>query len=86
MDTCTDRREMLLWGKDTVWAGNLLMNTYLPQVMAKTAAERWRQALAVGADVLVTASPSEYSVLSKVKPDAMQLYTLEEILLKALEG
>lgn len=75
---------MLLCKKDTVWAGNLLMNDWMPCVMQKTSAERWHQALSTGVDALVTASPSEYAILSKTKPEKMQLYALEEIVLKAL--
>lgn len=86
LDACSNRREMLLFGKDTMWAGNLLMDTYMPGVMTKTAEERWKQAQASKAGALVTASPSEYAVLSRTKPAGMQLFTLEEILLKSLEG
>lgn len=85
LNACVELKEMLLCKKDTVWAGNLLMSQWLPDVMAKTSLERWRQAVATGADALITASPSEYAVLSKTKPDGMQLLTLEEIVLKALK-
>ena len=82
---CGEIREMLLNRKDTMWAGNLLMDTWMPDVMTKVAAERWRNAQATGADALVTASPSEYAVLKKAKPDGMKLLTLEELLLSAAE-
>lgn len=82
---CGEIREMLLNRKDTMWAGNLLMDTWMPEVMTKVAERRWRNALATGADALVTASPSEYAVLKKAKPDGMKLWTLEELLLSAAE-
>lgn len=83
VSACAEIREMLLNRKDTMWAGNLLMSTWMPEVMLKVAKERWRGALATGADALVTASPSEYAVLAKTKPEGMDLLRLEELLLSA---
>lgn len=82
---CAEVREMLLNGRDTMWAGNLLMDTWMPDVMTKVAAERWKDALATGAEALVTASPSEYAILKRAQPKEMQLLTLEELLLCAAE-
>ena len=84
ISACAQPKEMLLHGKDTVWAGNLLMGEYLPEVMKKTAARRWQDALASGAQALVTASPSEYAVLLAEKPEGMELLSLEELALSAL--
>lgn len=81
---CADIREMLLHGKDVMWAGNLLMSEWMPQAMARTAQERWADAAATGADALITASPSEYAVLAKEKPADMELLSLEELLLEGL--
>jgi Fe-S oxidoreductase len=86
VDACALRCEMLLYGKDTMWAGDLLMNTYLPEVMKKTAAARWKNAQAAGAEALITASPSEYAVLDAAKPAGMQLLSLEQLVLQALTG
>lgn len=85
LDACVNMKEMLLCGKETVWAGNLLMDEYLPDVMKMTANARWKNALAKGADALVTASVSEYAILSKTKPDNMALLSIEEIVLGGLE-
>jgi len=82
---CGETKEMLLYGKDTVWAGNLIMNEYMPDVMKLTAKARWENALSTQAEVLVTASPSEYEVLSAVKPDNMELLSIEEVVLRGLE-
>lgn len=86
LDACANRQEMLLYEKATVWAGSLLMNEWMPGVMAQTASERWRQALESGANALVTASPSEWAVLDAVKPKGMELLALEELVLNATEG
>lgn len=80
---CGEVKEMLLYGKDTVWAGNLLMNEYMPNVIEMTAKVRWEDARRTNANVLVTASPSEHEVLAKVKPEDMELSSIEEIVLNA---
>ena len=82
---CAPVREMLLNRRDTMWAGNLLMNEYMPDVMTKVAANRWGNAFATGARALVTASPSEYAILKKAKPENMELLALEELLLLAAD-
>lgn len=85
ISACGKLREMLLHGKDTVWAGNLIMNEYMPEVIKMTAEARWEDAMRTNADVLVTASPSEYEVLARVKPDNMQLLSIEEVVLNACQ-
>lgn len=83
--SCADVKEMLLNKRDTMWAGNLLMNEYIPDVMKKVATDRWANALHTGAAILVTASPSEYAVLNKYKPESMELLTMEELVLSSLK-
>jgi hypothetical protein len=72
---------MLVHGKDTNWAGNLLMYEYMPEVIEKAARIRWEDAAHSKADTLVTASPSEYEVLKKVKPRDMKLLNIEDVVL-----
>ncbi|MDO4584013.1 MAG: (Fe-S)-binding protein [Planctomycetia bacterium] len=78
---CGNLKEMLLHGKHTNLAGNLLMREYLSQVMDLVAKNRWRDAEGVGATCVVTASPSEYVCLKETQPEGMELCSLEEILL-----
>lgn len=85
LSACGVVKEMLLHGKDTVWAGNLVMNEYMPGVMELTAKARWENALASGADALVTASPSEHEILVRVKPGAMELLSIEEVVLRSCD-
>lgn len=73
--------EMLLHGKETVWPGNLLMATYLPEVMKLVAARRIFNAKSVGATVVVTASASEYASLKKVEQNDVQILSLDELIL-----
>ena len=76
--------EMLLNRRDTMLAGNLIMNEYMPAVMERVADDRWTNAKHVSAKNLVTESPAEYALLAKTKPDWMNLLTIEEAIEKCL--
>lgn len=80
---CLSLSEMLLNRKDTMLAGHSIMDTYMPQVMDQVAARRWHEALECGVQALVTASPAEYAVMGRNKPEQMQLLSLEEAVLAA---
>ena len=47
--------------------------------MKLTAERRFADLKHVGGSVMVTASPSEYAALAAVKPDDIELYTIEEV-------
>lgn len=83
LKACGEISEMLVHGKDTNWAGNLLMYEYMPEVIEQVAKLRWENAAYAEADTLVTASPSEYEVLKKVKPRDMKLLNIEDVVLSA---
>lgn len=76
--------EMLLNRRDTMLAGNLIMNEYMPEVMERVAADRWTNAKNVGAKILVTESPAEYALLAKTKPADLSVVTLEEAISQCL--
>lgn len=76
--------EMLLNRRDTMLAGNLIMNEYMPLVMERVAADRWINAANVGAKILVTESPAEYVMLKKTQPAGSEVVTIEEAILKCL--
>lgn len=84
LSACGKTGEMLLNRKDTMFAGSLIMNEYMPETIKGTAQSRWNNAKAVGLDTLVTASPDEYVMLSLTKPKDMELYTIEEAVLQCL--
>ncbi len=73
--------EMLCHGKDTMWAGNLLMKEWMPEVMLKVAEDRINNAKGVQADTIVTASVSEYASLKAVVQDEVKIVSLEELAL-----
>ncbi len=84
LSACGVLKEMLLNRKDTMLAGNLIMNEYMPKVIEKVAENRWENAKNVGAKTLVTASPCEYIMLKATKPEGFEVMTIEEAVLKCL--
>ena len=73
--------EMLCHGKDTMWAGNLLMKEWMPEVMLRVASDRINNAKGVKADTIVTASVSEYASLKAVEQNDVKIIALEELIL-----
>lgn len=73
--------EMLLFGKDTMLGGNLIMNEYMPDVMKKVALDRWNNAEGVNAETIVTASTADYVIMKSVKPENIEIMTIEELVL-----
>ncbi len=76
--------EMLCNRRDTMLAGNLIMNEYMPLVMLRVASDRWTNAKNVGAKTVVTESPAEYAMLKATEPDGMTVLTVEEAVAKCL--
>lgn len=74
--------EMLLNRAETVWAGNILMDQYLPAgVIESVAARRLFNVESIGETAIVTASVSEYAALKKVKQDKIEVLSLEDLIL-----
>ena len=78
LSACGSVNEMLLNREHTMLAGNLIMNEYMPDVIEKVAKNRWINAKNANAKTVVTASPAEYAMLSKTKPEGMELKKIEE--------
>jgi len=74
-------KEMLCNGKDTMWAGNLLMKEWMNDVIVRVAQDRIRNAKGVGADTIVTASVSEYASLKAVEQNDVKVMSIEELIL-----
>lgn len=72
--------EMLLNRAETVWAGNILMAQYMPEIIKKVAARRIFNAKSIGADTIVTASVSEYVSLKAVAED-VEILSIEDLIL-----
>ena len=53
-------------------------------VMKRVAENRWINAKNMNAKILVTECPAEYIMLSKTKPEGIELLTVEEAVLKCL--
>ena len=73
--------EMLLNRGETVWAGNILMAQYMPDVIKKVAARRIFNAKSIGAKAMVTASVSEYTALKAVEQTDVEILSLEDLIL-----
>ena len=84
LSACGSINEMLLNKEYTMLAGNLIMNEYIPAVMEKVAENRWTNAKNANAKVLVTASTAEYVMLSKTKPEGIELKKIEEVVAECL--
>lgn len=84
LSACGNIKEMLLYGKDTMLAGNMMMNEYMPEVMKKVAENRWINAENANAKIVVTECPAEHLLLRSVKPEGIELMTIEEAVLKCL--
>ena len=63
-----------------MWAGNILMAQYMPEVMKKVAARRIFNATTIGMNTIVTASVSEYVSL-KAAAENVQILSLEDLVL-----
>lgn len=77
---CAVLGEMLLNREETVWAGNILMAQYMPEVMKLVAERRIFNAKTIGVDTIVTASVSEYVSLKSAAED-VQILSLEDLIL-----
>ena len=75
-----DLSEMLLCKAETVWAGNLLMAEYMPEIINKVAARRIFNATSIGANAIVTASVAEYAALKAVATD-VEILSIEDLIL-----
>lgn len=73
--------EMLLNRAETVWAGNILMAQYLPDVIKEVSARRLYNVESIGEKTLVTASVSEYAALKSVNQDKIEILSLEDLIL-----
>ncbi len=74
-------KEMLLNKKETVWAGNILMSEYMPDVINSVAKRRLFNVTSIGEKAIVTASVAEYVALKNVKQNDVEILSLEDLIL-----
>ena len=75
-----DLHEMHLNRAETVWAGNILMAKYMPDVIRRVAERRIFNAKSLGEKVIVTASPGEYTALKSAAKD-VEILSIEDLIL-----
>ena len=73
--------ELYLNRKQTVWAGNLLMAEYIPDVIAEVASRRIFNAESISENVIVTACVSEYAALKAVNQNKVEILSIEDLIL-----
>ena len=73
--------EMLLNRKETVWAGNLLMAEYLPEVINEVASRRLYNVESIHENAVVTACVSEYAALKSVNQNKIEILSIEDLIL-----
>ena len=73
--------EMLLNRKETVWAGNILMAEYLPEVIKEVASRRLYNVESIHETAVVTACVSEYAALKSVNQDKITVLSIEDLIL-----
>ena len=73
--------EMLLNRAETVWAGNILMAQYMPNVIKLVSERRIFNATSIGADTIVTACVGEYVALNNVEQDKVKIISIEDLIL-----
>ena len=81
IDRIGENKDFLMSGRDTMFAGSLLMHEYMPEQMKRVARDRWKNAVGVCADIVVTENPSEYEMLKKTVPESLTVITLERAVL-----
>lgn len=84
LEACGNLKEMLLNRKETVLAGNLIMNEYMPDIMKDVASRRWINVENMGCKTVVTECPAEYIMMKETKPNGMEILTIEEAVFKCL--
>ncbi len=77
-------KEMLLIGKEANFAGSLLMNEYMPDVMKRVAEDRWQNAIAMECKTVVTENPSEYVMLKNTAPSGYTVISIERAITENL--
>lgn len=66
---------------ETVWAGNILMAEYIPEVIKLVAERRIFNARSINKKVIYTASVSEYVALKNVEQNDVEILSLEDLIL-----
>jgi Fe-S oxidoreductase len=72
--------EMLCNRKETIWAGDILMAQYMPDVINLVAKRRLFNVTSIGENAVVTASVSEYTALKNAATDVTVL-SIEDLIL-----
>jgi len=81
VSACAEISEMLLNRAETVWAGNILMAQYMPDVIKKVSERRIFNAKSLNIKTMVTVSVSEYAALKNIDQNDVEIVSLEDLIL-----
>ena len=73
--------EMILSGKDTMFAGNFIMAQWMGDVMKLVAKERMANIIQSGANAVVCASPADYTFLKEAAPENIAVIDISELVM-----
>ena len=73
--------EMILSGKDTMFAGNFIMAQWMDNVMKLVAKERMANIIQSGANAVVCASPADYTFLKEAAPENIAVIDISELVI-----
>ena len=76
-----DITELHLNRAETVWAGNILMAQYMPDIINLVAKRRIFNATSLGIKTIVTACVAEYAALKSVEQNDVEILSLEDLIL-----
>lgn len=74
-------QEMLLHGAETVWAGDILMAQYVPNVIQKVSCRRINNAVSLGYTAMVAVGAAEYTALKNAEQSQVEILCLEDLIL-----
>ncbi len=74
-------QEMLLHGAETVWAGDILMAQYMPDVILQVSRRRINNAVSIGYTAMVAVGAAEYTALKNVEQSQVEILSLEDLIL-----
>ena len=73
--------EMILSGKDTMFAGNFIMANWMGDVMKLVAKERMANIIQSGANAVICASPADYTFLKEAAPENISVIDISELVI-----
>jgi Fe-S oxidoreductase len=75
-------KDVLLIRKEANFAGSLIMNEYMPDVIKAVACNRWHEFNRMNCDTVVTENPAEYELLKANVPQGKRVISIEQMIIE----